>query len=180
MNTNNNSNKPQYQGGPRHINSNYNNTNGNTRYQQQNRFDSNNKYNKKYWLVLFNFWLFKIEFNKFFIFYSNDYTSNNESENSNGNSFTNTNTFPNQENGLSAPSSASISMASNPSMMNNGIIDPPVNKNTQINGYYNNNNRRNYNNNGYNNRMNSYNGYNSGNYFEDWSKPLPADDSIEK
>jgi len=160
MNSNNTyNNKPQYQSGPRHMNSNYNNGN---RYQQQNRFDQNSKYNK-----------------------NNDYINSNSNNNSEGENTNGTNyssAYSNQENGLSAPSSASISMASNPSLMNGGIIEPPSisSNNNQTNGFYN-NNRRNYNNNGFNNnRMNNYNGYGGGSYYEDWSKPLPADDLIEK
>jgi len=77
-----------------------------------------------------------------------------------------------------------MSMVSNPSIIGGGIMDPSMNNTQQANGngYY--NNRRSYNTPSYNNgngRMN-YNNYgsNGSNYFEDWSKTLPADDILEK
>ena len=82
-----------------------------------------------------------------------------------------------------------MSMVSNPGIVGSGGMMDPSMTNTQQangNGYYNNNRRsfnaQSYNNNG-NGRMNYNNNNNYGNgsnYFEDWSKPLPADDIIEK
>jgi hypothetical protein len=76
-------------------------------------------------------------------------------------------------------------------LMHNGILDSMPGPGG--NGYYNNNRRYNntnnynngYNNNNYNNnRMNSYNnsGYSapSSSYYQDWSKPMPVDEALEK
>ena len=74
--------------------------------------------------------------------------------------------------------------------MHNGILDSvpgPGGNNFYNNRRYNNNNNynNNYNNNNtFNNRMNSYNntGYSApaSGYYQDWSKPMPVDEALEK
>ena len=132
------------------MNSNYNN-----RYQQNNRYDQN-----------------KPTFDKFSVPADGVPPSEPIAPVGNFNGV-----YSNPDSGIGAPSPATISMVSNPGIMN-GSID------TQSNGFYNNNNRRYNNQQGYNGngRMSYNNNYsgNGSNYFEDWSKPLPVDESLEK
>ena len=109
------------------------------------------------------------------------------------------NSYPNPDGGIGAPptTTGNAPPGANPinqnQLMHNGILDMPGpggntyynNNNRRYNNNYNNNFNNNFNNNAFNNRVNSYNnsGYSSqptSSYYQDWSKPMPADEALEK